>query len=276
MKMKTTIYSLAFASLMMLASPLKAQRFVSASGTAVVNGYQSRDQDLSELPKMERDIIILQNVLSDMFSSDDYFRLSSSSTNKGIYIPGKGVIFNVNDQSLHARTVLRESGQIKVMSNGANNESDEQEMSIEEANKQRESNLTALAKEFLLNYGSVLTELKDSEQIMLNVQYGLEAQVESKGSIDVNFGRYAIGTKGTKRISSSIQFRDLKDLLSGKLSFEAAKGKVTTKVTEDETKESSDTKIMAGILDDLFRIMLLMELTKNQGALAGPTLKVLG
>ncbi len=255
MKMKTTIKVLALASLMMFGGLLNAQQFVSTTGAAVVGGFPSGEQDLSKLPKMERDIIILQNVLSDMFrNSDSPFYTSSSDDIKGIHIPGKGVIFNVADNSLHGRIIFSESFNLSVIkSTDEKKESDKKEIDTDQSNKERENELKELSKEFLLNYGSILSDLKDSEQIMLNVKYGLTGNIESKGSMDVNLARYAIGTKGTKRISSSIQFKDLKDLLSGKLSFEAAKGKITTKVIDDDTKESSDTKIMAGILDDLFR-----------------------
>lgn len=255
MKMKTTIKALALASLMMFGGSLNAQQFVSTTGSTVVSGFPSRDQDLSKLPKMERDIIILQNVLSDMFrNSDSPFYTSSTGDIKGIHIPGKGVIFNVGNDGLFGRVIFAQSTNLDVKSTKEKKETDTEEVNIDQSNKERENELKELSKEFLLNYGSILSDLKDNEQIMLNVKYSPISENSRKANQGENI--VFLNTRGgsnTKRISSSIQFKDLKDVLSGKLSFEAAKGKITTKVMDDETKESSDTKIMAGILDDLFQ-----------------------
>lgn len=248
MKMKTTIKVLALASLMMFGGSLNAQQFVSTTGTAVVGGFPSGEQDLSKLPKMERDIIILQNVLSDMFRDSDGGIYSGPRDTKGIHIPGKGVIFNVNNNGHFGRVLFAKDINSDVKSD------DKKEVNIDQANKEKENEFKTLSQEFLLNYGSILTEVKDNEQIMLNVKYSPINETSRKANQGENV--VFINSRGelnTKRISSSIQFKDLKDLLSGKLSFEAAKGKITTKVIDDETKESSDTKIMAGILDDLFR-----------------------
>ncbi|TCL14307.1 hypothetical protein EV198_1147 [Roseivirga ehrenbergii] len=250
MKMKTTIKGLVLASLMMFGGSLNAQRFVSTTGSTVVSGFPSQEQDLSKLPKMERDIIILQNVLNDMFKESSQQRYSSLSTEiKGIHIPGKGVIFNVGDNSLSESVLFT---QLNMIATGEKNTGDKKEINIDQANKEKENQLKELSKEFLLNYGSILSEVKDNEQIMLNVKYYPIDENSKQANQGENIVFLSRGTKNTKRISSSIQFKDLKDLLSGKLSFEATKGKITTKVIDNETNESSDTKIMAGILDDLF------------------------
>lgn len=253
MKMKTTIKALALASLMMFGGSLNAQQF--GTTATVVGGFPSRDQDLSKLPKMERDIIILQNVLSDMFRESSQQLYSSSSNDiKGIHIPGKGVIFNLGDNSLFGRVIFAESINLNVKSTDEKKKDDKEKIDIDQSNKDRENELKELSTEFLLNYGSILTEVKDNEQIMLNVKYSPISDNSRRANQGENI--VFVNTRGrsnSKRISSSIQFKDLKDLLSGKLSFEAAKGKITTKVIDDETKESSDTKIMAGILDDLFK-----------------------
>ncbi|WP_323756644.1 hypothetical protein [Roseivirga sp.] len=256
--MKTTIKTLALASLMMFGGSLSAQQF--GTTATVIGGFPSKDQDLSKLPKMERDIIILQNVLGDMFRDSERQFYSSSSDIKGIHIPGKGVIFNIGDNSSSRSVIYSQNSYFNLLSKDESKEDDEKEIDIDQANKERENKLKELSQEFLLNYGSILSEVKDNEMIMLNVKFSSVKQVDKdskartiasrQGTVEVFLdGR----NQNIKRITSSIQFKDLKDLLSGKLSFEAAKGKVTTKVIDDETKESSDTKIMAGILDDLFQ-----------------------
>ncbi len=248
MKMKTTIKGLVLASLMMFGGSLNAQQFVSTPTATIIGGFPSGEQDLSKLPKMERDIIILQNVLSDMFRDSDGGIYSGPRDTKGIHIPGKGVIFNVNNNGHFGRVLFAEDINSDVKSD------DKKEVNIDQANKEKENEFKILSQEFLLNYGSILSEVKDNEQIMLNVKY----TPISENSRKANQGENIVfinsrGESNAKRISCSIQFKDLKDLLSGKLSYEAAKSKITTKVIDDETKESSDTKIMAGILDDLFK-----------------------
>ncbi|MGW8123454.1 hypothetical protein ACV07N_12410 [Roseivirga echinicomitans] len=256
MKMKTTIKGLVLASLMMFGGSLNAQRFVSTTGSTVVSGFPSRDQDLSKLPKMERDIVILQNVLADMFrDSDSPFYTSASNNIKGIHIPSKGVIFNVGDNEQFGRVRIVEKKNLDVQSDDGKKEND-----IAQANKERENELKELSTEFLLNYGSILSEVKDNEVIMLNVKYSPlmpttkdsnpRTIISRNGGVEVFING---NSTNTQRITSSIQFKDLKDLMTGKLSFEAAKAKVTTKVMDDQPEKSSDTKIMAGILDDLFK-----------------------
>lgn len=252
MKMKTTIKGLALASIMMFGGSLNAQQTIGYSMPASVSGFPSRDQDLSKLPKMERDIVILQNVLSDMFrDSENQFYSLTSGDIKGIHIPDKGVIFNVGDNSLFGRVIFSEN--LKYRSTDSKNTGDKKEVDVDQTNKERENKLKELSTEFLLNYGSILTEIKDNEQIMINVRYSPVSENSKQANQAENIVFLDRGRSNTKRISSSIQFKDLRDLLSGKLSFEAAKGKITTKMIDDQINESSDTKIMAGILDDLFR-----------------------
>jgi hypothetical protein len=118
-------------------------------------------------------------------------------------------------------------------------------------NKDRENKIKELSTEFLLNYGSILSELKDGEQIMLNVSYALIGENSRQAREGTNILFLERGNPKKQRLSSSILSKDLKDLLSGKLTFEAAKNKINLKVIVDENNEANDIKIMAGILDDL-------------------------
>jgi hypothetical protein len=245
---------------MMLVSPLKAQqsdaRIVNGTvksnlnfGTTAnvtVYGNPSRGQDLSKLPKMERDIIILENVLSDMFRDSGTATFASPPVDtKGIHIPGKGVIFNAGNQSAY-------SSLFSIKNAKFNSDNEIKEKDIVQSNGENESKLRRISQDFLLNYGSILGELKDDEFIMLNVKFSPLGQVTQdgdNGSIAIFLDRKAINEK---KMTSSIQYKDLKDLNSGKLSFDEARAKVKTKIVGDANNESSDTKIMAGILDDLF------------------------
>ena len=76
MKKQTTTskWLAVFSALIIMSSSTLAQNSFTVAGVA----ESSRSQDISKLPKMERDIIILQNVLDDLFNGGEN-RLFSSS-----------------------------------------------------------------------------------------------------------------------------------------------------------------------------------------------------
>lgn len=237
--------------------PLSGQQAVVVDGTTDFFGRTT--QDLSKLPKMERDIVILQNVLNDLFSSDRHPSFSSPGA-KGMYISGKGVIFNVNYGNRYGHILF--AVDIKVVNAEENDVPDSQE-----ENKRIEEKIESLSQEFLVNYGSILSELKSSEKVMLNVEYNKLKPVDTleKSGVTIrpsgqnlaSTSRAVIRGYTSKssnvRMASSINYSDINSYLNGKLNLEQAMNKVN--VTNGASKESNapDAKIMAGILDDIFQ-----------------------
>jgi hypothetical protein len=247
MKMKTTIKGLALASFMMFGSSLNAQTFVNNTPTVVSGfGVSSRDQDLSKLPKMERDIVILQNVLNDLFKDSKEGVFYSSNTAKGMHIPGKGVFFNINyGTSMEV-----------IFADLAKKANEEKEVEIDEKAllKEKEDAIKSLSQDFLVNYGSILSELKDNEKVILNVNYSEGKGNSIRNTTNGSVSYFATGGKSnSKRMVSTISAKDLKDFLGGKLSIDAANAKISSKISNNGDNEANDTKIMAGILDDIFQ-----------------------
>lgn len=73
--MKTGLLAMA---LMFSGSIAQAQQATLAE-TVVVDGWGREEQDLSKLPKMEKDIVILQNVLGDLFGNGDSYFLPAEA-----------------------------------------------------------------------------------------------------------------------------------------------------------------------------------------------------
>lgn len=202
-------------------------------------------QDLSKLPKMERDIVILQNVLNDLFKGTREGVFYSSNAAKGMYIPGKGLFFNINYGTA-----------MEVIFADAAKANEEKDVEIDEKVllKEKEDEIKSLSQDFLVNYGSILSDLKDNEQVILNVNYstGKGNSIRNTANGSVSYFTTS-GKDNSKRMISTISAKDLKDFLEGKLSIEAAKAKITSKISNDGDNEANDTKIMAGILDDIFQ-----------------------
>ena len=229
---------------------------ISQAQEAVVLGevYQSRNQDISQLPKMDRDIYILQNILNDLFTGDRG-RYSSSRRTKGIYVPNNGVIFNVSGNSVFGTNSYQSwDDLVLVVDNSATKlDKDYTEEELEKLNNEKEKKLTELSQTFLANYGSLLGELKDTEKIQISVNYSLHVQSTSRkignqlafisSSKDIN----------KRRLVSIVSVKDVKDFEAGKLSYEQMKSKIVTKSQDESSAEMVDAKILAGIFDDLFK-----------------------
>uniref|UniRef100_UPI004047667B hypothetical protein n=1 Tax=Roseivirga sp. TaxID=1964215 RepID=UPI004047667B len=245
--MKTTIQSTVLALFMVTSVQTVKAQFATNGDVIYTDLARSSQQDLSKLPKMDRDIVILQNVLNDLFKGSREGVFYSSRGAKGMYISGKGVFFNINyDSYAEVRLLdeLKKKAKDKVI-----------EIDQEERTKEREESIKSLSESFLLNYGSILTELKDNEKIILNVNYS-----DLRGSV-FNADEYvkevyvaSIGNlRSNRRMVSSILAKDLKDLLSGKLSEEVAKTKIAITNVDEKENQPNDSGIMAGILDDVFQ-----------------------
>ena len=246
--MKTTTFktSLIALALLLSANWVKAQQVEIATGYAV-DSWGRSTQDLSKLPKMEKDIVILQNVLSDLFGNED--RYFSSRNAKGMYVPGGGVIFSMSSNSLYGN-ILIEYADVLDEIDGDGTKQDES--SPEETNRKMEETIREKSKEFLTNYGSLLTELKSGEKLMLNIDYtARQKREESRSSSRARFVSSSRNMK--KRMQSSISYKALNDFSTGKINLQQAMEAVETKIVEDADKEMTDAKILAGILDDLMQ-----------------------
>jgi hypothetical protein len=246
MKMKTTIQTSLLAILMLGYAHISTAQ-TAAVGTDFFGSVTTQSQqDLSKLPKMDRDIVILQNVLNDLFKGSREGLFYSSNAAKGMHIPGKGLIFNINFgtsvEVLFVDLDVKLDGDKEVAK-------DEKEVL-----KEKEDEIKSLSQDFLVNYGSILSELKDNEQVILNVNYSTGKGNSIKSTPNGTVSYFTTGGKSnSKRMVSSILAKDLKDFLGGKLSIDATKAKITSKTSNDGDNEANDTKIMAGILDDIFQ-----------------------
>ncbi|MBO6497250.1 MAG: hypothetical protein JJ978_16920 [Roseivirga sp.] len=246
--MKTTTFKTSLIALTFLLSAnwVKAQQVEIATGYAV-DSWGRSTQDLSKLPKMEKDIVILQNVLSDLFGNED--RYFSSRNAKGMYVPGGGVIFSMSSNSLYGNILIEYAD---VLDEIEGDDSKQDESSPEETNRKMEESIREKSKEFLTNYGSLLTELKSGEKLMLNIDYtARQKREENRSSSRARFVSSSRNMK--KRMQSSISYKALNDFSTGKINLQQAMEAVETKIVEDADKEMTDAKILAGILDDLMQ-----------------------
>lgn len=258
MKNQTTIGKWALTLIALVSfnlSPMAQDNFAVAGVTD-----SRRSQDISKLPKMERDIIILQNVLNDLFNGGNRI-YSSSRSAKGIYVPGKGVIFNIGSSSSEYEFLIAQ--EFVRAQNGNDQAKKDEEQSAADQNKETESRFEGLSKEFLVNYGSILTELKAGEKVMLNVNYNNLKELKSNenSGLTISGGSSSGGSSiiyrgggrmDKKRMVSAIDYATIDSYLSGKLTLQSAESKISQSIVETDAKTSQDAKIMAGILDDLF------------------------
>jgi len=217
--------------------------------------YSGNEQDISKLPKMDKDIYILQNILNDLFNGSgerSFYRSSRSS--KGIYIPNNGVIFNIGGNSIFGSGYQSWDDLLVVVDGEAQKVSkDYSEEDLDKLNNEKESKLKDLALTFLTNYGSLLAELQDNEKIQLSVNYSLHVRSSSR-RIDGQLAFVSSSKEENKRrLVTSVTVKDIKDFESGKINLEQMKSRVTSKTDVIGSGDMVDAKIMAGIFDDLFK-----------------------
>lgn len=245
---KATLKTGLMAVALMFSGYLAEAQQAALAETVVVDGWRREQQDLSKLPKMEKDIVILQNVLGDLFGNGDSF-FSTSRSAKGMYIPGGGVIFSMSSRSSYGE-LLVEYADVVRLSSGQNDEPEE-ELEVDEFNKKTEEAIREKSKEFLTNYGSLLSELKSGEKLMLNVDYSIrqDRDAQRRSGNRITFA----SRSNQKRMQSSISYKTLNDFSTGKINLQQAMNAVETSIIEDAEKDMTDAKILAGILDDLMQ-----------------------
>ena len=130
--------------------------------------------------RMNRDIRILENVLSEFFkvgqlrnnnNGDLYFSIGSNSNVRGTYLPGYGVIFMVPKTSYSTRS-NRTTPTFYYGEDGKNAITEE--------------NITSRIKEFLRDYGPTVGQLEDNENVM--VIYGANRNSRSAFNL-ISFNR---------------------------------------------------------------------------------------
>ncbi len=204
--------------------------------------------------RMNRDIKIMENILGEMFKT--YSENSSSravfigdftggSRNvRGTYLPGYGIIFNVQTSSSFVYT--NSSSENESNSNSfyysysTGSSSDDNVKVDEESVKDR-------ITEFLKDYASTIGQLKPTENVMViygsNSRHSFPALVytSSNGKVDRK------EREKLPVISGSVTKKDLDDYRSGKINESAFASKVQTASTTD--KEYLDLKVMSNIFE---------------------------
>ncbi|OEK04162.1 hypothetical protein [Roseivirga misakiensis] len=253
---KTTMNKWILASLVLvLSTGLNAQ---DAQGVAEVDFFGRTQQDLSKLPKMERDIIILQNVLNGLFNGSKGSFYASTRGAKGIYVPGKGVIFNIGAQSNASQLILIDQLAASGGEDAVTVVDGQTSANISEDNESIEERLKSLTGDFLVNYGSILTDLKAGEKVMLNVNYDALKKDDPKETNRSSIHGGTIVYRGGKRLDkkrmvSAIDYSTINSYLTGKSTLEQATKKIDFNVVDRVSSSMQDARIMAGILDDLFQ-----------------------
>jgi len=134
----------------------------------LATGVSNGQQDISKLPQMDRDIIILQSVLGDLFKNPNSSWRGSGQT-KGLYIPGNGVIFNVGGNGMFGGSEYVTLSQLneQVVVNGTATPLDKSatEEDLTKLNEDKKAKIAKNAKTFLADYGSLLVDLKSNEKI---------------------------------------------------------------------------------------------------------------
>ncbi len=225
---------------------------------AVLADYSSpfgnRDQDVSKLTGIDRDLVILENVLADLFRGrrTNNFSIGGSNGTKGIHIPNNGVIFNVAGNGIFRGSNYVSWDDLAVVVTGSNTSKKYTEEELQKLNDEKEAKITELAKEFLSNYGSLLEDLKDNEKIQVSVDYALHVQSTSR-KIEGDWA-YVTSTKNEnkRRMTAQVSMSDVRAFSAGRISENEMSSRITIKGNNDQNKESSDMRILAGIFDDLF------------------------
>lgn len=253
-KMKwTLILGLAVAT---LSIQVKAQQAQVIYEDLAGNLSSNSPQDISKLPQMDRDIIILQNVLGDLFKNPNSSWRSSSRT-KGLYIPGNGVIFNVGGNGMFGGTEYITLSQLneQVVVNGSVTPLDKSatEEDLDKLNEEKKSKIANNAKTFLADYGSLLVELKSTEKIQLSIDYSIHVKSTSR-KIDGAFAFVSSSRDENKRrMTAEISASDLNAYTTGDISQTEVFSRIKTRTYDNSKDEMLDAKILAGIFDDMFK-----------------------
>lgn len=265
MKNRTTLSLLALIMLLPLHQGFgqNSDQIVVGEFGNVYNVNGSSNQDISKLPKMDRDIYILQNIVDDLFSGNrNSFR---SRKSKGIYIPNNGVIFNISGNGAFGISGYQSWDDLVTIVDGegstilSKNYTDEE---LEKLNDEKEKKLEELSRTFLANYGSLLGELKENEKIQVSINYSLHVKSSTRRNGQLAFVSSSKDVN-KRRLVSMVSVADVKAYEAGKLSQDQMFAKIETKSSSIDGDEMVDAKILAGIFDDLFKTTYNGYLTRS-------------
>jgi hypothetical protein len=207
--------------------------------------------------RMSRDIKIMENILGEMFktysggsSSQAVYvaGISSGSRNvRGTYLPGYGIIFNVQASSsfIYSQSSGDQSGSNTFYYSYSTSGDSEDNVEVDEASVKNR------ITEFLKDYASTIGQLKPNENVM--VIYGSNAR-SSFPSLVYTSSNGRVDRKEREKlpvISGSVIKKDLDDYRSGKINESAFASKVKTASTKD--KEYLDLKVMGNIFETALR-----------------------
>lgn len=206
--------------------------------------------------RMNRDIKIMENILGEMFKTYSgnssaerviYSEFSGNSRSvRGTYLPGYGIIFNVQTGSnfIYINSSQGDNNSSNSFYYSSDNSSDENKEVSESSVKDR-------ITEFLKDYASTIGQLKPNEHVM--VIYGSKSN-SSFPALVVRSSKGKVESKKQESlpvISGSISKKDLDDYRSGKITTSAFDKKVKTASTKD--KEYLDLKVMSNIFETALR-----------------------
>lgn len=201
--------------------------------------------------RMNRDINIMENILSELFraqvsssnnetviiNGQGFFRGNST---RGTYMPGFGVIFMVSNPTRGVYNVSSGSSNSNY-SFYYNSDGNEEDLEIDQ------ESITKRIQEFLRDYGSTIGQLKNDEKVM--VIYGSKSNSNTLYyRLSTVPGRVASDKKeALPVISVSSKVSDLNDYRSGKLNAENFNKRLAVATSED--KEYLDLKVMGNIFE---------------------------
>ncbi len=210
--------------------------------------------------RMNRDISIMENILSELFraqqlrgedsrivvagtaSGISYF---SNNSVKGTYLPGFGIIFNISGPTRN----------IYVTSSGTRSTSysfyyDDDDGGDNNSSEITEASVVNRVTDFLRDYGTTIGQLRNDEQIM--VIYGSQnrSSRELFYALSTVRGQNNSNTEQEKPdrlpvISVSATVKNLNDYRSGKINASAFEDRL--KVATSEEREYLDLKVMGNI-----------------------------
>ncbi|MEP2797475.1 MAG: hypothetical protein ABJH81_03765 [Balneola sp.] len=202
--------------------------------------------------RMSRDISIMENILGEMFKTYSgnspservvYSNFGGSRNVRGTYLPGYGIIFNVQNNSglvyINSSSSQESSGNSFYYSSTSNESSEDIKVD--------ETSIKERITEFLKDYASTIGQLKPNENVM--VIYGSKSR-HSFPALVYSSGSGKLDRKEREElpvISGSVTKKDLDDYRSGKISDSAFNNKVKTASTQD--KEYLDLKVMSNIFE---------------------------
>ncbi len=210
----------------------------------IILGTSSLFAQSFDADRMNRDITILENVLSELFkvdrlsSSNNRVYVSGTSSNvKGAYLPDYGVIFMIPRVS-SVRVVSSNQEASQAPATFYYGDNDKSEVT--------EDNIIHRSKEFIRDYAPTIGQLKPNEKVM--IVYG--ATSNRSNTFFVSFNQVNKNNSKAEEmpiISIVVDKKQLDDFRSGKLSEENFNDKIS--VAKNTKKELLDLKVLGNIFE---------------------------